>query len=209
MHNLQDVEKLLTHRTAYPSIILFGAPGSGKGTVGKSLSQVANCLHLSSGDIFRGISSSSELGKFCQSYSNQGLLIPDEAVVTIWRHYVDALKATYQYKPEKQILLLDGIPRTEKQIKLIDPYVDIRGIIVLDIESEEELIVRLQKRAALEGRKDDIDVNILKKRFEVYKNETAAVLQNYPPEKIFRVNASQHPMCVLSDVLKQLSKIIL
>ncbi|MDF2577713.1 MAG: adk-B [Chlamydiales bacterium] len=200
-----NLSELLDYRKKFPCILLFGAPGSGKGTLGKSLAQLTGHYHLSSGDIFRGIPSSSAIGQFCQSYSQQGLLVPDDAVITIWKHYVSGLVATNRYLPEKQMLLLDGLPRTENQISLLEPYAEIKAIVVLDISNEDELVKRLQKRAKEEGRKDDIDTNVLRTRFRVYNEDTAKVLKNYPENLVYKINALQHPLYVVRDVLQTLS----
>ena len=94
------------------SILIFGPPGSGKGTLGKSLSSAGNHFHLSSGDIFRGLSPESPAGKVYHNYAGKGLLLPDDTTIQIWHHYVHGLIATNRYFPEQQLLLLDGIPRT-------------------------------------------------------------------------------------------------
>ena len=100
------------------SVLIFGPPGSGKGTLGKFLSSAGNHFHLSSGDIFRGLSPESPAGQLYHTYASKGLLLPDELTIEIWRHFVDGLIATNRYFPASQLLLLDGIPRTIRQADL-------------------------------------------------------------------------------------------
>ncbi len=94
----------------FRSVLIFGPPGSGKGTLGKFLSSAGNHFHLSSGDIFRGLSPESPAGKLYHHYAGKGLLLPDEVTIQIWHHYVNGLIATNRYFPSQQLLLLDGIP---------------------------------------------------------------------------------------------------
>src|SRR3989344_642346 len=146
------------------AILLFGAPGSGKGTLGKFLSSAGNHSHLSSGDIFRGLSPESPAGELYHRYASKGHLLPDELTLLIWDHYVHGLIATNRYFPSQQLLLLDGIPRTTTQAKLLEKRVAIEKIIVLDIASHEKLIKRIQRRALIEKRNDDMDPRVLETR---------------------------------------------
>lgn len=192
----------------FPSILIFGAPGVGKGTLSSFLSGSGGLFHLSSGDIFRGLSLESPAGQLFHSYVKQGLLVPDEATIAIWRHYVSGLIATNRYFPDQQYLLLDGVPRTVNQVDLISHYIDIHGIIVLEVQDKEKLIQRLQRRALIERRHDDSDEQVLRKRMEVYENETLQVLSHYPEKWIARFNADQRPLEVVRDVLGELSDIL-
>ena len=155
------------------AILLFGAPGSGKGTLGKFLSSAGNHFHLSSGDIFRGLSPESPTGKLYHRYAGKGLLLPDEVTIQIWHIYVEGLIATNRYFPSQQLLLLDGIPRTLHQADLLEKHIHIERIIVLDIAKKEELIKRIQRRALIEKRVDDMDSDVLKTRLDIYEKDTA------------------------------------
>lgn len=196
------------HNHPFSSILIFGPPGSGKGTLGKFLSSAGNHFHLSSGDVFRGLSPESPAGKLYHKYASQGLLLPDEVTIQIWDHYVHGLIATNRYFPDQQLLLLDGIPRTLTQAALIEKHIRIEGIIVLEIEKTETLIKRLQRRALIEKRHDDLDPKVLKTRMEVYEKETGQVLKNYPKKLISRFDASQKPLEVLRDVLVRLTDLL-
>lgn len=189
----------------FRSVLVFGPPGSGKGTLGKFLSSAGNHFHLSSGDIFRGLSPESPAGKLYHSYAGKGLLLPDEVTIEIWHIFVGGLIATNRYFPSQQLLLLDGIPRTIRQADLLDQHIRIEKIIVLDIGDTEKLIQRIQRRALIEKRTDDMDPLVLKTRMEVYEQDTVQLLKHYPPHILSRFNADQKPLEVLRDVLVGLS----
>ena len=192
----------------FRSILIFGPPGAGKGTLGKFLSSAGNHFHLSSGDIFRGLSPDSPAGKLFHSYAGKGHLVPDEVTLQIWRHYVEGLIATNRYFPHEQFLLLDGVPRTVRQTELFAPYLNVLHIIVLETSNYEVLIKRMQRRAIIERRQDDADEKVLRTRMEVYERETAKLLQHYPKEQISRFNADQRPLEVLRDVLVRLCDLL-
>ena len=122
---------------------------------------------------------------------------------------MQGLIATNSYYPESQDLLLDGIPRTKEQVKMLGPFINVRHIIVLEISNTKELIRRMQNRARLEGRMDDdVDTEILKKRLEVYEERIQGVLDCYPKHLISHVNGGQKPLEVLRDVLVRLSHLL-
>lgn len=204
-----DTEALIPrHAEPFRAVLLFGPPGSGKGTMGKFLSSAGNHFHLSSGDIFRGLSPESPAGKLYHSYASQGLLLPDEITIQIWHYFVHGLIATNRYFPNQQLLLLDGLPRTIKQADLLEKYVHIERIVVLEIEDTERLIKRIQRRALIEKRTDDMDSKVLRTRMDVYKKDTLKLLSHYPEEIISRFNADQKPLEVLRDILINLSSLL-
>jgi adenylate kinase len=192
----------------FPSVLVFGPPGAGKGTLGKFLSTAGNHFHLSSGDIFRGLDPDSPTGQLYHSYASKGNLVPDEVTIEVWRQYTAGLVATNRYFPKKQLLLLDGVPRTQEQAAILEKYIDVVGIIVLDMPNTEGLIKRLQRRALIEKRQDDADEEVLRNRMEVYKKETSTLLEHYPKEVIHHFNADQKPLEVLRDVLIKLSGLL-
>ena len=189
-------------------ILMFGAPGAGKGTISPLICQVANNYHLSTGDIFRGLPAESENGKLFFSYAREGKLVPDEVTMQIWWTYTQGLINTNKYNPSEQLMVLDGLPRTVEQAKLLEQYVTVKRVIALDIQDENVIIERLGKRAKIEKRADDADIAIVKKRLQEYHNKTAPVLDFYPKELVSIINAEQKPSEVLRDVLKENSDIL-
>lgn len=192
----------------YRSILIFGPPGAGKGTLGKFLSAASNHFHLSSGDVFRGLSPESPAGKMYHTYAHKGHLVPDDVTLGIWHHYVEGLIATNRYFPHQQLLLLDGIPRTVLQAEMLEQYIDVVHLIVLEVPSVDVLVQRLKKRALVEGRHDDAQDSILQTRMQVYEETTKTILKHYDPSLISRFNADQKPIEVLRDVLIKLSSLL-
>jgi adenylate kinase len=197
-----------SNHAPYRSILIFGPPGSGKGTLGKALAGEGKHFHLSSGDIFRGLSSDSPAGKLYQTHASKGHLVPDDVTIQIWEQYVKGLIATNRYFPKKQFLLLDGIPRTEKQVEILQGRIEVVSIIVLEVKETSELIARIKRRAVIEGRMDDVDENVLRTRMEVYQRDTAKLLRHYPKELISTFNAARRPLEVLQDVLDKLGPLL-
>ena len=192
----------------FSSILLFGPPGSGKGTLGKFLTNSGKQFHLSSGDIFRGLASDSPAGKLFYSFASQGLLLPDEETIEIWKYYVQGLIATNRFFPRTQDLLLDGIPRTVKQVEMLKDYLVVRHIIVLEVENREELLQRMELRARIERRLDDTSVSILETRIELYHSELNEILNLYPPHLVTKIDGDQPRLEVLRDVLVRLSHVL-
>jgi len=192
----------------YPSILLFGCPGSGKGTQGLVLGQMPNLVHLAMGDIFRALDKVSPIGQEFLSYSTKGLLVPDELTVRVFRHHVNNLAQAGQVDPTFHTLLLDGIPRTVQQVKLLADVVAVKRVVHMMIDNREGLITRLSKRAGKSGRADDADRKVIENRLDVYERETQPVLDAYPKELIARVNADQHPLAVLRDIAGALVPVV-
>src|SRR5262245_17395363 len=103
----------------YKTILLFGAPGSGKGTHGKILGSIPNFFHLACGEVFRNLTLGSELGRTFIQYSSQGQLVPDEPTIQLWRNTIDGYTTAGRFHPETDTLVLDGIPRSASQARLL------------------------------------------------------------------------------------------
>jgi len=185
-----------------PAVLIFGPPGSGKGTVGAKLAATTSLKHLSTGDIFRGIAPSSENGKLIASYSSAGKLVPDTATAQIFERFIKGLIDTNKLNPDKDMLLLDGIPRTPDQVDLIKDIVDVKHVFVLEIKDDATIVARLLNRAKIEGRKDDADESIIKNRLVEYREKTAAVLSKYNEKIVTRIVGDNSPDEVFCDTLQ-------
>ncbi len=190
-----------TDRPKYRTILLFGAPGAGKGTQGAILGRIPGFWHCSCGDVFRSIDIHSELGKIFYDYSSRGDLVPDEVTVQMWANAVHARTILGDYKPHDDLLILDGIPRTAEQAKLVAQHIDVLHVVHLHCDDKDAMIKRLRRRALKENRFDDADVKVIRRRWEVYEAETAPVLEQYPASRVSKVNSIGSPGQVLRDIL--------
>jgi adenylate kinase len=190
----------VTDEKKYPCILMFGCPGSGKGTQGIVLAGMPNLKHFAMGDIFRGLDKESDLGKEFLSYSTKGLLVPDQLTVRVFRKHIDDRIGSGEIDLDYHALILDGIPRTVSQVELLENVIEVRRVIHLMVDDRDSLIARLSGRAKKENRPDDADPEVIKKRIEVYEQETYPVLEAYPKKLIAKVNADQHPLAVLRDI---------
>jgi adenylate kinase len=185
----------------FRTVLLFGAPGSGKGTQGKILGTIPGYYHCACGDVFRNIDVSSELGKIFYEHSSRGELVPDDVTVRIWKEAIDGTVAAGLYKPKRDLLVLDGIPRTVEQAQIMDQHIDVLKVIFLSCNDEQAMFDRLRRRALRENRHDDADEKVIRNRWKVYEQETEPVLEHYPKDKVAQIDAVQSPASVLRDVL--------
>lgn len=190
-----------TGRILYKTVLLFGAPGAGKGTQGRILGTIPGFFHCACGDVFRSIDIHSELGKVFYEYSSRGQLVPDDVTVRMWAQAIDARTVLGNYKPRKDLLVLDGIPRTVEQARIMDDYIEVLKVIHLYCPDEQAMFERLRKRALKENRYDDADEKVIRKRWEVYERETRPVLEHYPKDMIVEVDSLGSPAQVLRDIL--------
>jgi adenylate kinase len=185
----------------YPCVLLFGAPGSGKGTQGRVLARVPGFFHCACGDVFRSLDLKSELGRIFYDYSSRGELVPDEVTVALWYQWLDATVLTHQFDPTSQYLVLDGIPRNVAQARLMEDHIDVRRIVHLICRDQQQLYHRMKRRALRENRYDDASDRTIQQRLEVYEQETRLVLDYYPRDILAEVDGSQTPIRVLQDIL--------
>ena len=186
----------------YRSILLFGAPGSGKGTQGKILGGIPGFYHSATGDIFRSLDLQSEMGRKFWEYAGRGELVPDEFTIKLWKQYIKGVEMVNQFHPETEILVLDGIPRNVKQAQLLEDTIDVVSIIYLRCADMSKMVERLRRRALRENRFDDASDEVIRRRLEVYERETAPVLEFYPQEKIHRVDATMSQIRVLGEIIE-------
>ena len=185
----------------YASLLLFGSPGVGKGTQGHLLGCIPGLHHLATGDMFRGLNKASELGQRFLEYSSKGLLVPDDLTVELWKQHVANLVASGVYHPDRDLLVLDGIPRSITQAEALDDLIEVVGIVHLEAPNLDILIERMKRRADEQGRHDDADEAVVRHRFEVYEAETRPVLAFYPTNLVSSVSAMGPPVDVLHRVL--------
>ncbi len=169
------------------NIILFGPPGSGKGTQSEKLIDKYGLVHLSTGDLLRKERQlKTPLGIEAQQFVDKGQLVPDEVVIGM-------ISSALDDNAEARGFLFDGFPRTVAQAEALDKLLELKKssialVLFLDV-NEEELIKRLVNRGKTSGRTDDADENIQRKRQDVYKNETLPVAAHYArSKKVVNVN---------------------
>lgn len=159
------------------NLILFGPPGSGKGTQSANIIEKYGLLHLSTGDLLRKeIAASTPLGLEAQKFMNQGILVPDEVVIGMISSMLDA-------NPEARGFIFDGFPRNTAQAEALDKLLTLKKApisVVLSLEvPEDELTRRLLERGKTSGRPDDANEEIVKNRIVEYHNKTAPVADHY------------------------------
>lgn len=186
----------------YQCVLLFGAPGAGKGTQGAILGRIPGFFHLSCGEVFRSLDIHSPLGKIFYEYSSKGELVPDKVTVDMWVENVHAQTTLSLYKPHADLLVLDGIPRNPTQASLMDNHIDVLGVVHLVCRDKEAMIKRLRRRALKENRIDDAKEEVIRNRWRVYEQETYPVLDHYPDGIIHEVDAVGSPAAVLQHVLE-------
>lgn len=187
----------------YRAILLFGAPGSGKGTQGKILGSVPGFYHSSTGDIFRSLDLQSEMGRIFWEYAGRGQLVPDEFTIKVWKQFIKGMEFVNKFHPETEILVLDGLPRNTNQARLLEDTIEVLKVVHL-VADNAKMVERLRRRALKENRFDDANDKVIQRRLEVYENETRPLLSFYPPEKIVRIEAMQSQIRVLSELVKLL-----
>jgi adenylate kinase len=168
------------------NLILFGPPGSGKGTQSEKLIEKYGLIHLSTGNLLREeIVNQTALGLEAKRYMDQGQLVPDEVVIGMIRSALDA-------NPQAKGFLFDGFPRTVAQSKALDNLLkekdtEIAAVLALTV-SERELVERLLNRGKTSGRSDDTNESIIHARIQEYESKTAAVAKYYEDfDKVIRV----------------------
>lgn len=188
------------------NIIIFGAPGSGKGTYSDAIVEKYGMGHISTGDVLRAeIKNDTELGRVANGFISQGQLIPDELMVNI-------LAKVYDSQPKGKGVIFDGFPRTIAQAealkKMLAERGDDMGMMIELVVDEDILMARLLNRAIEQGRADDNEETI-RKRFAVYRNQTAPLSDWFAGEGIRNTFAwAEHPSkeAMLEEIFKAIEK---
>ena len=159
------------------NIVLFGAPGAGKGTQAVMLAEKHELIHLSTGDILRKeLAAGTDLGKQAQQFMDKGEFVPDEVVINM-------ILSQMEQNPDAKGFIFDGFPRTTAQAEALDKMlnekeVEITSMIALEVE-HEELVKRLMKRGEISGRSDDQSLEVIGNRIDVYHQKTKPLIGYY------------------------------
>ena len=187
------------------NIVIFGAPGSGKGTQSERIVEKYGINHISTGDVLRAeIKNGTELGKTAKGYIDQGQLSPDELMIDILASVFDSFK-------DSKGVIFDGFPRTIAQAEALKKMLAERGqdvSVMLDLEvPEDELMVRLIKRGKDSGRADDNEETI-KKRLHVYHSQTSPLIDWYKNEKKYQhINGLGTMDGIFADICEAVDKL--
>lgn len=184
------------------NIVIFGAPGSGKGTQSEKLIEKYGLTHISTGDVLRKeIKNGSKLGKIAEEYISKGQLLPDELIVNILADTLDKCEIV-------KGVIFDGFPRTIPQAEALKKVLSERNMdisIVLGLEVEEkELIDRLLKRGAISGRSDD-NIETINKRLEVYHSQTDPLREYYIKEGKYKPITGDG---TIDEIFEKIKKVI-
>ncbi|GAB3420125.1 adenylate kinase [Niabella aquatica] len=183
------------------NLVLFGPPGSGKGTQAASLIEKYKLVHLSTGDLLRNeIANKTPLGLEAKKIMDAGQLVPDEVVIGI-------IDNCLEKNADANGFLFDGFPRTLNQAKALDKLLDLKKnqinlVLALQV-NEEELVRRLLERGKTSGRSDDTSEDVIRKRFQVYINDTEPVAQHYKEQDKFKAIPGEGSV---EDIFGSLSK---
>lgn len=187
------------------NIVIFGAPGSGKGTQSARIVEKYGVSHISTGDVLRAeIKEGSELGKVAKGYIDQGQLLPDALIIDILASVLDSLK-------DSRGVIFDGFPRTIPQAEALKKMLSERGqdvSVMLDLDvPEDELIDRLIKRGQESGRADD-NLETIKKRLTVYSEQTSPLKDFYKAEgKYQHINGVGSMDAIFDEIASVISKL--
>ena len=183
------------------NVILFGPPGSGKGTQATKLKEHFNLIHISTGDLLRGeIKNETPLGVEAQNFMDKGLLVPDEIIIGMISSKIDE-------NQDSNGIICDGFPRTVAQAEALDNLLEVKsskiaGLVALEV-GEEELKSRLLERGKTSGRSDDTDLATIERRIVEYKEKTAPVANYYKADDKYVAVAGEGSIDEIFENLKQ------
>lgn len=197
----------MSSKNKYRTILLFGMPGSGKGTQGAVLGQLPGLVHISCGDIFRKLPKWGELGREVLDYTSEGRLVPDDLTVRIWERHIKILELQELLLPDKHTLVLDGLPRNYQQAERLSGMLDILQIFHLNIADVQKAKERLRARALRENRLDDTSEEVIRRRIKTYYQETFDTLRFYDPALVCEIDAAGLPLEVLRQIIDRLTEL--
>ena len=189
----------------YKTYLIFGPPGSGKGTQGVTLGTLPRFFHCACGDVFRSLDTRTELGQAFLYHSGKGELVPDELTIQLWKIRINDGVRSHHFKPEIDALVLDGIPRNVRQAEIMEDMIDVRQVFHLHCADRTALVHRLQRRALKDNRFDDASLEVIRKRLELYDSLSRPLLDFYSakhgPQIIKTIDATQSPVQVLGEII--------
>ena len=197
----------------FRTFLMFGAPGSGKGTQGKVLGTIPRFHHMACGDVFRSLDTRTALGQEFVKYSSEGKLVPDEVTVKLWRANINDSVRTHNFKPDIDFLVLDGIPRNVEQAQFMEQDIEVLQVFHLACPDRAELARRLRKRALKENRFDDANEQTIQRRIQTYEDESKPILDYYESGPyagrhiVTHIDAGQSPAKVVHDVLTRVMEL--
>ncbi|HEY2899038.1 MAG TPA: nucleoside monophosphate kinase [Polyangia bacterium] len=183
------------------AILLFGYPGSGKGTQGKILNLLPGFRHVAMGDILRGLTAANPLFAAVHQHLGKGNLVPDSLVMELFAHHLTEMKLAAD-----DLVLVDGIPRNRQQVDLLNKVVNVIKIFKLSVYDESIVIDRIRRRAQAQSRTDDASDAVIQNRLEVYRRETESCIDAYPGPILTRIQANQPIFDVHLDIIQALGK---
>ncbi|MDB6056429.1 MAG: adk [Verrucomicrobiales bacterium] len=191
----------------YRTVLLFGAPGSGKGTQGKILGTIPHFYHFSCGEVFRNVRPDSELGRIFLEYSGKGQLVPDEHTIRLWGKTIEDSERSGRYNSQTDTMVLDGIPRNVHQAEMLKDTIEVKALFYLSCPDLNKLVARIQRRALSENRLDDANMEIIRQRLDTYDQTTKPVLEFYGKKLVHTIDSTQSPINVLRDILRILATV--
>lgn len=197
----------------FRTFLMFGAPGSGKGTQGKVLGTIPRFHHMACGDVFRSLDTRTPLGQEFVSFSSRGQLVPDETTVKLWHANIHDRVKTRLFKPDIDFLVLDGIPRNVEQARLMESDIEVLQVFHLSCPNREELARRLRKRALKENRFDDASDEVIAKRIRLYEEESKPILDYYTSgvyagrDMVTDIDAGNPPAKVVHAILSRVMEL--
>ncbi len=191
----------------YRSILLFGMPGSGKGTQGNILAQLPDFTHISMGELFRKLPRTGKFGREIEEYTSKGLMVPDDLTVRIFERQLTIWEMQELVLPEQNTLILDGLPRSFSQAERLESIIDVVQIFHLKISNVTKAMERLKARALRENRLDDMHDEVIQRRLKVYYEETFKTLSFYPGELVFDVEAGDRAIDVLRQIVDKMAQL--
>lgn len=183
------------------NIILFGPPGSGKGTQSEKIVDKYDLVHLSTGNLLRQeIADKTPLGMEAKNFMDRGQLVPDEVVICM-------IDSCIEKNAGAKGFLFDGFPRTAAQAEALDKLLNLKKtsiakVLALEV-TDDELVSRLLKRGETSGRSDDTDEEIIRRRFAVYKKDTSLVAEHYKQQDKFEIVKGEGTVDDIFENLRQ------